>query len=154
MDNAITNGVIDEDERPGWTLECPHCGRGVLYTVLEVHGGLEPFLHCDRCSNFVLRPEDAEEVWRIARGGDPPLDALRALYERLARDLPPCPCGGRFSLWANARCPHCGEEFPYAGGERREEIRFRESEILWVAGAVVFRGATQPSKRLARVRLS
>jgi hypothetical protein len=73
------------------------------------------------------------------------------LYESLEQELPPCPCGGRFRTWSNVRCPHCRYEFPYNNGERNLDLRYHETQLVWVEGATAFRGSLMPSNKLVKV---
>lgn len=77
----LSNGESTTEERPGWSRPCPSCTKRVAYTSLRVVGGLEPFLHCTRCSSFTLRGEDAAAAQRLA-GPDGLIanGTLRALY--------------------------------------------------------------------------
>jgi hypothetical protein len=151
MTDAISNGVIIDEERPGWCLSCPRCAETVLYTKLNVSGGREPFLYCDKCSDFVLREEDAELVWK--RFGDTfaTTDQMREIYLDIEGRLPACHCGGRFTTWSNVTCRSCGYQFPYNSGIRSEEVRFFDSSIVWIEGAVAYRGLRAPSNRLVKV---
>lgn len=152
---VLVAGQIQQEERRGWSRACPRCAEEIRYTVLNLSAGVEPFLYCDEGSDFVLREEDKKAAQQLARpNGAVSLDDLRAFYRELQERLPPCPNGGRFGIWSNVKCPHCGHEFPYAGGERDEEVRFLESKIVWVEGATAFRGSTRPSSRLAKVVVS
>ena len=145
MTTQLTNGSVLDEERKGWSVSCPSCASDFRYTVLNIASGVDVYLHCDSCSDFVLRPED-----RMPQ----PIDAgaLAAHYGRLERTLPPCRCGGRFRLWANAGCCGCGSEFPYASGNRNLETRLGEAKVVWVESAVAYRGASMPSNNLCKVR--
>ncbi len=151
-DEKLVVGEIQSEERPGWSRSCPSCGREIRYTILNINSGAEPFLYCDSGSDFVLREEDREAAKQLAPLGEhPSLGDLRELYTELEARLPPCPTGGRFTIWANIKCPSCDYEFPYAGGKRDEAVRFFESKIVWVEGATAFGGARLPSCRLVKV---
>ena len=148
-------GEILEEERSGWSRPCPACEKQIRYTVLNLNSGAEPFLYCDQGSDFVLRDEDREAAEKLTPAGEhPSIDSLRAVYERLEAELPPCPHGGRFTVWANIQCPSCGYQFPYAGGQRNEAVRFFDSQLVWIEGATAFRGGRLPSTRLAKVTMS
>jgi hypothetical protein len=150
--DSLWNGVIADEERPGWRTACEACGQTVAFTVLNLGPGVEPFLYCDRCPNLVLRPEDADLA--AALGGDhaPSPEQMKQLYEDLERRLPPCPCGGRFSLQAQPHCPHCGQAL--SADARVNDLSLIATQAAWIQGGIAFRGAIMPSNRLVRVRVS
>lgn len=151
---TLVVGEILQEERSGWSRPCPRCAKNIRYTVLNLSARAEPFLYSDQGSDFVLREEDRKAVEELALPGEQvSLDALRAFYEELETRLPPGPAGGRFRIWANIKCPHCGYEFPYAGGQCNETLRFFDSKVVWVEGATAFRGGGRPSSRLVKVRI-
>jgi len=151
---VLVTGEILEIERRGWSRPCFNCNVDIRYTVLNINTGIEPFLYSNTTSDFVLREEDREAIQKsVSRGDIDSLEAVKSFYIDLENNLPPCPTGGLFRIWANVRCPHCGYEFPYAGGEKNEEVRFFESKIIWVEGATVFRGARVASNILVKVRI-
>ena len=153
MNGIISNGIIIDEVRPGWALNCPSCGQEVRYTVLNLSGGREPFLYCDSSSDFVLRDEDIELV--VDRAGEvatPTIEHLGSVYDDLESILDACPAGGSFRRWANARCPHCNQVFPYNSGLQSEDVRYMESRVIWIEGAIAYRGAKQPSNRLITVQ--
>ena len=154
MNAFVSNGSIVPETRAGWQLQCPACDSSVLYTVLNISGGIEPFMYCDRSSDFVLRNDDMDEVIRrVGDGAIPTVEQLRDVYDDLEAILQPCPTGGSFRRWSNARCPHCRFEFPYLNGVQSENVRYFESRIVWIEGAVAYRGSQEPSNRLERVLL-
>ena len=142
--DPLFNGEITETQRPGWESRCNTCRESVRYTTLNLIG-VEPFLYCDQCSDFVLRAADAAAVARSARGGAyPTLEQLRAFYEELQATLPPCVCGGRFAIGATPKCP-LGHAFAAA---QTDEERYFPTAILWLEGALAFRGHTAAAERL------
>lgn len=148
----VTNGVIRDEERQGWCMRCPSCGKDIRYTVLSITTGLEPFLYCKGSSDFVLRDEDTElVVRRVGNGRLPTVDQLRGIYDELEQGLDPCPGNGTFDRWANVKCPGCEYEFPYNDGVRAEELRYYETKVVWIEGAIAYRGPRVPSDRLTVV---
>lgn len=151
---VICNGVVDNEERTGWELECPECAEKIRYTVLNVSPGEDVFLYCDQSSDFILRDEDSGSVHQIDKANEEELvDGMRTLYQNLEGNLPPCPSGGHFRIWSNVKCPHCSYEFPYNNGLKNEALRYMESSIIWIEGAVSYRGASRPSNRLIKVKV-
>lgn len=149
---VISNGWVEDEERRGWRLNCPKCQAEIEYTVLNLAPGEDIYLYCDTCSSFVLREEDRQTAigfWLDVQR--PPLDKLKALYEKLERQLPACHCGGRFRVWSNIKCSSCRYEFPYNNGIKDETVRFLEAKLVWLSNAVAYRGSTQPSNRLIRI---
>jgi len=65
MIGTIWNGDLIDEERPGWSKNCPRCGESFHFTVLNVIGGFTPFLYSDTSSDFVLRDDDVEELERL-----------------------------------------------------------------------------------------
>lgn len=154
MPNVISNGVIEDEERSGWALTCPHCDREVRYTILNVRPGEDVFLYGDKTSDFTLRDEDLADVQKIYKSDEKKaIDNLKKIYVNLENELPECPNGGYFKIWSNAKCPHCSYEFPYNNGVKNKAIRFMESTIIWVEGATAYRGKSRPSNHLIKVNL-
>ena len=152
--DVVWSGEVRDEERPGWCLDCPHCKKQVRYTELTIDSGMEPFLYSSDTADFVLRDEDIHCLVSLVSGTEPTISELRKFYHELESTLAPCPTGGRFQVWANVKCPHCNYEFPYNRGVTSEAIRYFETKIVWVEGATAFRGPSEPSNRLARVKLS
>lgn len=152
MTSALTNGQTLNEERPGWEVKCPQCKEQVPYTVLNLSPGEDVYLYCDTCSNFVLREEDRQELMSLlSRSANNNFEQIAsALYERLEKELPPCGCGGRFTLFSNVKCPSCRYEFPYNNGVRDVVARYSESKLIWLQGAIAYRGALMPSNKLEK----
>jgi hypothetical protein len=152
MDGTIVSGRLLDEERSGWAMPCPACSREVRYTVLNVAAGFEPFMYCSRGSDFVLRDEDARLVAQSSAGAlQPSVDRLRSVYDQMELVLDPCPGGGQFRRWSNVKCPHCQHEFPYNNGVKSEDVRYFESKVVWIEGAIAWRGASRPGNRLVAV---
>lgn len=61
-----------------------------------------PHFYCNQCSNLVWRQKDQAIMWGSIT--DEEIDyALRIIRET----LPPCSCGGEFTLETGAKCPKC-----------------------------------------------
>jgi len=58
MINTVWNGTVSDETRPGWSKTCPDCDMVFRFTMLNISGGVEPFLYSDTTSDFVLRDED------------------------------------------------------------------------------------------------
>lgn len=150
---VLCNGTIEDEERTGWALSCPCCHELVRYTFLNLTG-VEPFLYCTKCSNFVLRREDVEALRRPRNeGGAFTIEEVRQVYEMLENNLPPCPCGGLFKLRANVKCPICSCELVPHQVHWDESGRLFESKVIWVERATAFRGTSEPSNRLLSVKV-
>lgn len=150
MMSVLAEEIVNE-ERPGWARLCPQCKESIRYTILDpgFSGKIEPFLYCDSCSDLVLRDEDSEALIEHS-GENATAEEVKRFYAELEKQLPPCPKGGRFTIRANAKCPHCNYEFPFDAGDA---IRYLESKIIWIEGAIVYRGAQVPSNRLDQVNV-
>ena len=116
---------------------CPTCGEVVKYTLLINLDPPSPFFYCDSDNNVLVRKSDDERV-PVGDPADPQHFAkLLALWESIVKDAPPCPCGGRFGLWTNVKCPHCGIEFPYNRGVKDPFGRIMDRKVVVIDGAVV-----------------
>lgn len=151
----ISNGTILEEERPGWVATCPSCTQSFAYTELNLTPGEDVYMYCDTCSNFVLREEDRQELLRsINLNNEKEFNlTIESIYKHLQQILPSCECGGHFTLWSNVKCPHCWYKFPYNNNIQNNEIRYRESKIIWVAGSTAYRGLLLPSNKLSKVSI-
>lgn len=155
MSDVISNGQIRDEERTGWRLPCPHCDEEVRYTILRVQPGEDIFLYSDKTSDFILRYEDSMVAQKIDKSDEQMAIAeLEKLYIDLENRLPKCSDGGHFKIWSNVKCSHCCYEFPYNNRIKNKAMRFMESTIIWVEGAIAFRGKNRPSNRLIKVNLA
>jgi len=151
----LTNGMIEDEERTGWIISCPNCQKDIRYTILNIQPGEDVFLYCNKSSDFVLRDEDLYLAHKIARkNNENVIDGLIKIYDDLEHKLPECPCGGSFKRWSNVKCPFCLYEFPYNNGVKNEAFRMMEGNIIWIEGAIAYRGNNRPSNRLVKVDLS
>jgi hypothetical protein len=154
MATALTNGVVLDEDRSGWELACPSCGKAIRYTLLHITGGIEPFMYSDKGSDFMLRQEDADLVAAVAGIATPPtLEQLRGVYNTLETSVSSCLTDDKFTRWSYVKCPHCRYSLEYNGGVVSEHTRYFESTIVWIEGAVAYRGTAIPSNRLARVHV-
>lgn len=151
MNSPIRNGFVINEDRYGWERDCPKCGVSIPYTILNISPGLDVCLYCDRCSNFVLREEDRNELMSKGGGFDDADSMLDALYRKLEQCLDFCECGGRFRVSSNVKCPSCHYEFPYNHGVLDVGRRYREAKLIWVQGATAYRGGSMASSKLTRV---
>jgi predicted RNA-binding Zn-ribbon protein involved in translation (DUF1610 family) len=145
---TLSNGEIISEERHGWALNCPSCGETIRYTILNVVGGNDLFLYSEKSSNFVLRSEDCELAKNISDR-----IALLQLYRKIEKSLPATESGRQFKLERNVCCPKCGSEFPYQYAPDSDG-RLYENKIIWIEGAVAFRGVNEPSNKLVKVIVS
>lgn len=151
MSALISNGMVVTEDRYGWERDCPKCGVRMSYTILNISPGVDVYLYCDKCSNFVLREEDRNELMSKGEGLDDADSMLDALYRRLEQCLDFCECGGRFRVSSNVKCPSCHYEFPYNHGVLDMGRRYREAKLVWVEGAIAYRGGLMASSKLGRV---
>lgn len=126
--------------RDGNKLECPSCHKDVLYWRFSVSSIPWPFFYCERCNNVLAHLAHPPIMPPLSVDPGEQLRQLEASWHAVLKVAPPCPCGGRFSFWANVKCPHCWFEFPYARGVRNVELRINEPYIIAVDGAVVLEG--------------
>ena len=87
---------------PVASIPCPHCALDIRYYHYSGMGDLAPHFYCDTCSNLYFSPRHRD----LLRARAPSLELLRLIE----RELPACPCGGRFVPGSNPKCPHCGRE--------------------------------------------
>lgn len=121
-------------------IACPSCSETIRYTTLHLPFVPQPFMYCQECSNVLLRESDLQALDKALEGvADITTGTLR-FYEELEQSAPPCPCGGRFSLWSNVKCPSCRHEIPYNDGVRDPEVRVNDNMIVVIDGAVVVKG--------------
>lgn len=149
----LTNGVVKGEERPGRAMECPSCTTSFKFTILNITPLEDVYLYCDTCSNFVLREEDRQKTIRLRNDGENNLEKeIQNIYTTLEQSLPTCECGGHFKIWSNVKCPACNYEFPYNNGVKNLQFRLQEGHLVWVEGAIAYRGQLEPSNKLAAVK--
>lgn len=128
---------VREEHRKGRVLTCPHCSCGIRYTKLVQWFDASPFFYADRSNDVLIRESDAARVKAASAEGTPSVDRLEQLWMECLSSAPPAPSGGRFALWANVKCPHCGHELPYNRGIRDIGVRLHDTNIILVDGAIV-----------------
>jgi len=142
---------LQELERDGWILACPFCGKDIRYTLINNQQIPVPFFYAENGNDVLLRKQDelkVEEVFRDAQGATPNIDLLERLWLRILEDTPEAPCGGKYGLWANVKCPNCTREIPYNDGIRNISRRVNEPKIVLVDGAVLVRDSVESSWRV------
>ena len=144
-EQVLSNGQVIPEERAGWELDCPACGTSIKYTVLNVVGGSDLFFYSDKSSDFPLRKEDQELTGEIADR-----EGLLLLYKELEESISTIQEGQQFKLKNNVCCPKCGKQFPYRFSPESDG-RLYESKIIWIEGAIAYRGAYEPSNKLLKV---
>ncbi|HLF06445.1 MAG TPA: hypothetical protein VI893_04625 [Thermoplasmata archaeon] len=123
------------------TVECPKCSARLETTRVYARSTGELFAYCDQDAT-VLRVSAHEECLKaigyralMSRRGP---DIRRAVARILQKELPACPCGGRFRLANWLRCPRCSERL--SGGfyraEHYFEIEQRVMALWWPDGIV------------------
>lgn len=113
-------------------MECQHCGMLTPAWRFSGMSQLCPHFYCDRCSNVIQQQKDAELVH---------VQATPEHLETIARDLPGCPCGGRFRPGCNAKCAHCSREFKHHWDP---VVRLGDPYMIVVDGACVFQEDRPP----------
>ncbi len=93
---------------------CPKCGKTIEYWWTSGMSECFPHFYCEDCGSPIWREQDRRALWN-----DRSLERLKRDVAKIFESLPPCHCGGRYTLDAGPRCPHCREEFP-------EELPFKE----------------------------
>ena len=115
-------------------LVCPHCHHNNPAWRSSGMGDCRPHFYCDRCSNVILREVDYDLVYL-----SPMSDA--EMLKIIARGLPNCPCGGRFTPGASPKCAHCGKEIQH---QSNPEQRLHDPFMMVLDGACVFSDKKPP----------
>ena len=127
-------------ERNGWGLKCPCCGENIRYSLINNQQVPVPFFYAEKGNDVLLRKQDERRVERFYQnqnGAEPSEAALEALWNSILVEAPSAPCGGKFGLWSNVKCPSCGKEMPYNRGVRNVRLRIFEPKIVLIDGAVI-----------------
>jgi len=136
----------------GRTRDCPRCRQPIRYYVLKNWVAPTPFFYCDTCNNILLRASDARRVPAGSTIDVKDDEQLLELWETIVASAPLCPCGGRFAVWANVKCPACRQEFPYNQGVLSAALRVNERDVIVIDGAAVL-GDTDEQSWVARIEL-
>jgi hypothetical protein len=80
-----------------YTAICRQCGT--TFSVSEGGGFRFHLLHCEECGQE--KSVDEEEMGSAFATDEAVQDAW------IEQHVPPCPCGGRFTMEASPRCPGC-----------------------------------------------
>jgi hypothetical protein len=135
---------------------CEHCGQDVIFRAISTISPPADNLTCGDCGDILPIPaldNMAGSFFQSVPGGRLSLAVAPAsveiersrahvdAQERLEEALRPCPCGGRFSLTAPARCPGCRTPFVTYGDDI--VFRLQQPHVPLVEGAKVlkWRGA-------------
>ena len=113
---------------PTQAIECPSCTGSVRYYRFGGMAEMYPHFYCDACSNVYYNSAHRELV--RTRPND------TALLEQVTADLPPCPCGGRFQLGSNPKCPNCRTELAH---QHEPILRLSDALPVLVDGAELCR---------------
>lgn len=81
---------------------CQKCKGIIYYNCYDSFANLYPHFYCNTCSNVLWREEDYKKVQKNALS--------TKLLITINTSLPNCPCGGRFQIDANPKCPNCHVE--------------------------------------------
>lgn len=146
---TVCNGKFDDEVRPGWTRVCPKCNKDIRYTVLNLTPGEDIYLYSNKTSDFLLLNRGCFFGEGYRNEGS--LEGVDKYYSQLENSNILCPTGGIFKIWSNIKCPNCHYEFPYNRGIADKSVRFTESKVIWLEGAIIYRGASENSSRLIRV---
>lgn len=119
--------------------KCPYCNGTIRFTSIRLHNWPEPFLYCDTCSNILRRESDTTAAHQALSVGtpEPSHEVIMRLYHSIESSRPLCPCGGRFRVWANPRCPSCYRQLPYNNGVKNDEVRAHDTLMIVLDGATV-----------------
>jgi hypothetical protein len=138
----------------GYKLECSSCHKDVLYWRFSVPSVPWPFFYCEQCNNILHDLAQFPPAPPFSENCQEQLRRLEAYWNTVLGAAPPCPCGGRFTFWANVKCPHCWYEFPYGGGMRNNiDLRINEHYIIAVDGAIILHGDSSLDWK-ARIRVA
>ncbi len=96
-----------------YRVTCKICGE--VFEASDGGGFHSHLLHCEWCGRERV-------VHQQAMGAAFRADRL-VLDAWIAANVKPCPCGGRFSLDAKARCPRCGTD-DWDEGNAKAEIDY------------------------------
>jgi hypothetical protein len=150
----VWNGTVHDTVRPGRTCPCPKCGAIIRYALLNeyVDAGYRPFLYSDVTSDFLYRACDEAYIARWYDICKWPRDVLDLMeyYRDLVATIELCPSGGRFQFWSHCKCPSCGFEFTYSELNSVEDRLF-PLRLVWMEGAIMYRGKDNAAVRLSRI---
>lgn len=90
-----------------WTgdMQCPQCAVVTHAWRSSGMSDCRPHFYCDSCSNVLFRQSDWGLVYQRGSNAE--------VLAEIARTLPACPCGGRFTPGANPKCSACRAEFAH-----------------------------------------
>lgn len=147
----------EEIVRDGWILNCPYCKKEILYTHFVNWSVPIPFFYSDKSNDVLLRKSDEKKVHELFEkkqsNSKPTIVELESLWNEIILNAPPAINGGRFTMWANVKCPHCKTEFPYNNGNKDLNIRLYDSKIVLVNNAIVVGDSEKDSwKIIVRIK--
>lgn len=137
--------------RTGWSLSCPFCGKDINYTIINNQNPPVPFFYASDSNDVLLKKKHQTIVnneYININTYSHNIYELKNLWLRLLEDAPPTLQGGKYSLWANVKCPNCFTEIPYNNGVKNLEMRIYEPRIILVDGAAVIGDSESESWRV------
>jgi hypothetical protein len=129
--------IPQEIIRDGWTLDCPYCKEKILYTHFVNWVVPTPFFYSNGSNDVLLRRSDEQRVLQLFEKKKPTVLELEKVWNAILATATLAPNGGRFTFWANVKCPHCNTEIPYNNGVKDLDVRIYDSKIVIIDGAVV-----------------
>lgn len=123
--------------RSGWTRKCPNCKADISFTKLVNSVEMTPFFYSDGSNDVLFRTNDRNKIRELTAKGQPSVEQLASAWNEILKTAPPAPSGGKFSLWANIKCPFCKTEFPYNNGIHDLRVRLYDPHVVLIDGAVV-----------------
>ena len=128
-------------KRDGWTIDCPHCKKKIIYTIIKNQRPPVPFFYSKKTNDILLRKQDEQRVDKLylnSNGATPSLSTIEALWNLILREAPETSHGGKFDLWSYVKCPHCWNELIYNNGVKDLNLRIFEPEIIVIDNAILF----------------
>lgn len=125
------------EERPGWIRICPYCNQPIKFTKLVAWSSPNVFFYSESGNDVLLRQSDSEKLQAVRSKSTVSLHDLEKTWVALLETAPAPPSGGRFTPWANIKCPHCRTEFPYNKGVRDLQARLQDPYVVLIDGATI-----------------
>jgi transposase-like protein len=123
---------VVEDKRPSTHIkQCPACNASIEYWWTSGMSECFPHFYCEGCGEAIWRERDKVRIFTSHDEAE-----LKYDMKEIVDNLPPCRCGGRYTIEAGPRCPDC--RFDFADRSKSFSVRAYDPSIILLRGSRLY----------------